>query len=139
MPTPLVRRVRAVALLAALAGAAACARAAAPAGDEAVASGAPRKHANVITAAEIAEARVTTAYHAVEVLRPTFLRGLRSNIQPVVYVNGQRWGGLEALRRVTADDVDTIRRLSASEAHTIYGPGLLGGVIDVVTRHGRGP
>ena len=136
MEFPIRSRVRALLVLSLLA-AGACTRAAST--DAEPPSGGVRRSANVITSAEIAEVHVATAYQAVEHLRPVYLRGLRSNIQPVVYVNGLRWGGLESLRRIRADDVETIRRLTASEAHTQYGPGLLGGVLDVVTRNGRGP
>jgi hypothetical protein len=99
------------------------------------------RNSDVITADEIQTASVSTAYEAVQRLRPTFLRGRgQSSISnpgsdlPVVYVNGLRSGGVDQLHTIPAQDVQTIRFISASDATTRYGTGHTGGVIEVTTR-----
>ena len=95
---------------------------------------------NVITAAEVESINVSTAYEAVQQLRPHFLqtRG-QASIQdpsagePIVYVNGVRYGGTDALNGIRAMDVAEFRFLSASDATTRYGTGHVGGVIEVRT------
>lgn len=142
MPNPTRLRIRTAALLLALATASACARSTPDPDPDAAPSAAsgPRTRVNVITAEEIAGTPASTAYHAIELLRPSYLRALRSSTAPAVYLNGQRWGGLEALRRINASDVALITRLSASEAQMRYGSGLLSsGVIEVETKSSRQP
>jgi hypothetical protein len=123
-------RIAAVALLAAVV--AACTSA--PRGGERVAR-------NVITAAEIASTTAATAYEAVRQLRPAFLQQRTSRrlggepaARPIVYVDGIRMGGLDALHRVHVSDVLEIRYLSAHDATTRYGTGHTGGVIEVRSR-----
>lgn len=96
---------------------------------------------NVLSHEEIATINVATAYDAVQQLRPEYLRtrGTISVQSPnpeyaVVYINGVRAGGLDALQRIRASDVQDMRYLSASEATTRYGTGHAGGVIEVRTR-----
>lgn len=100
-----------------------------------------RRQADVITAAEIASTNASNALHAIELLRPTFLRSRGSSsagrsFVPVAYVNGQRWGELGTLRSLPASDVATVRRLSGAEAQSRYGLDNVGGVIDVTTKSG---
>ena len=97
-----------------------------------------RRSSTVITAAEIADSRASTALNAVELLRPTFLRSTNPRFAIVVFVNGTRRGSVSELRNLRADEVETITRLNASEAQMRYGPDLLSGAIDVVTKPGRG-
>jgi hypothetical protein len=84
------------------------------AGAPADASARPRRQSDLITAQEIAEVRAATAYNAVELLRPTFLRSSNPRFPVVVYVNGSKRGGIEELRRLRPEDIESIRRLSAS-------------------------
>lgn len=98
---------------------------------------------NIITAEEIAEISVTTAYEAIQRLRPTFLRarGVNSFANPdpgfpIVYVNGIRTGELEVLHQIQAQTVLDIEYLSASEATQRFGTGNSGGAIVVRTRSG---
>jgi hypothetical protein len=94
-----------------------------------------------ITQAEIEQVNVSTAMEVVERLRPEFLRG-RGRISvsspesqyPVIYVNGMRAGPLEALRSISAVDVQEIRYISAADATTRWGTGHSGGVIEVRIR-----
>lgn len=96
---------------------------------------------DTLTAEEIAEANVGTAYEAVRQLRPEFLRtrGTMSmrdatNEYAVVYINGIRMGGPEQLNNVRAGDVSVIRYINASDATTRWGTGHAGGVIEVVVK-----
>jgi hypothetical protein len=52
----------------------------------------------------------------------------------VIYVNGMRAGPLEALRSISAVDVQEIRYISAADATTRWGTGHSGGVIEVRIR-----
>lgn len=103
------------------------------------ANAAPKRGArNVITAQEIQQLTgVSTAYEAVQRLRPQFLNA-RSTVLgsggTVVYVNGMRRGGVNALQQVAANEVKEIRYISARDATTKYGSGLTQGVIEVTTR-----
>ena len=69
-----------------------------------------------------------TALDAVRTLRPQFLRtrpsGSMRNQEPVpivVYVNGTRRGGIEALSQIQARAVVEIRWLSGNDATTRFG------------------
>jgi hypothetical protein len=95
----------------------------------------PRRNSNLITAEELSELSVSTAYEAVRQLRPGWLQGRGRQGLPVVYRNNSRWGGdprsLESIRIIA---ISEMRFLSASDATTLYGTGFTGGVILVVTR-----
>jgi outer membrane cobalamin receptor len=98
---------------------------------------------NVISQQEIADSNLTTAYEIVESLRPEYLRSrgmasMRSETPEtaVVYIDGVRAGGLEALRQISRDILQEIRFLSGSDATTMYGTGHGGGAIQVITRRG---
>ena len=97
----------------------------------------------VITRADLDRAPYASAYHAIESLRPTWLyhQGNATfsnpNPLPIVYLDGVRTGDLEQLYLMSADDVDTITRLSPSDATTRFGTGHLAGAIDVRTRRGQ--
>lgn len=113
-----------------------------PSADGARTVGAPgdRRSRDILTQSEIQEAGVGTTYDVVQRLRPAWLRtrssgSVRSTPQyAIVYLDGARIGGLEALRRVNATDVSTIRYLSAPDATTRYGTGHEGGAILVETK-----
>lgn len=112
-----------------------------------------RPKRDVITAEQIATIQVSSAYEIVQRLRPQFLRergsvsvrngGKEGHTLPaagepqtglVVYVNGARAGGVEALRGIPAHGVVEIRRVSARDATTTYGTGHPLGVIEVRTQ-----
>lgn len=126
-------RYRHVVLFVTLAAAAACASAGGP--------GNPgeRRSADVITAAEIQKVTgLTTAYDAVQRLRPQFLRthGRSTFVGSegiVVYVDGMQRGDLDALRQIGINDVKEIRYVNARDATTKYGTGVNQGVIEVLT------
>lgn len=98
-----------------------------------------RHSSDVITTEEIQQATgLSTAYDAVQRLRPQFLR-IRGPSTfggaegPVVYVNGMRRGGADSLRQIGITEVKEIRYLNARDATTKYGTGVSQGVIEVTT------
>jgi hypothetical protein len=133
-----------LAAIAALAALAACASGGSSSSDGSAtqAVGAPdgRRSSEILTHADIERAGVPTAYDAVQRLRPTWLRTRSSgSIQTspqyaVVYLDGAQIGGPESLRRISANDVQSIRYLRTADATTRYGTGHEGGAILVETR-----
>lgn len=109
---------------------------------------------NVITSEELrALEGVSSAYDAVQRLRPRFLRGRTGTFGTggandplsrtssaaeqstvVVYLDGVRFGGIDALRRINVDGVREIRFVPGRDATTKYGTNHGGGVIEVSTR-----
>jgi hypothetical protein len=101
----------------------------------------PRRSARVLTADEIAEVAVTTAYEAVELTRPQWLTtrssptmGNPQPTPPVVYLDGIRVGDLDELRRIRATVVERMEYLSPSDATTRFGTNHNGGAILITTR-----
>ena len=83
-----------------------------------------------------------SACEAVETLNPRWLqpRGSTPASGPFyarVVVDGTVRGELADLYRISINDIETMRYLSASDATTRYGTGYLGGIIEVTTRRGR--
>ena len=132
-------------------------------GNVETAAAATRGNLNLIVRAELEEAAGRTAWQVVESLRGRWLQPVRvSSISvdaagardgrvpligdseysgPVfarVVVDRTPRGELQELRFMVVDNIETMRRLSASEATTRYGTGNTGGVIEVTTR-GRAP
>ncbi len=94
-----------------------------------------RRSRNLITADELSELSVSSAYEAVRRLRPAWLQARGRSPLPVVYRNNSRWGGdPSSLESIRIDSVSEMRFLSASDATTRYGTGFTGGVILVMTR-----
>ena len=108
-------------------------------------SAAPRGSRDLITRAQIDQMSVQDAYEIVSRMRPEFLREQRgpssvsrtTGILPVVYIDGVRRGGPEALRGLRPGEVDEIHFMSATDATTRYGTDHAAGVIEVKSRHGR--
>lgn len=94
---------------------------------------------NLITTEQLEEARADAQnlFAVIERLRPNWLvsRGstMRERIDPVVYVDGTQFGGLESLRDIAIIAVLEVRWISASEATFQYGTGHAGGIIAVST------
>jgi hypothetical protein len=107
--------------------------------------GVPRR-GNMLTAAQMADAHadVTTAYDAVARLRPNWLaaHGVASNTAngpgteyALVFVDGQLYGGLDALRNIPAYHVGAFRYYDVTEAGARFGiKGGSSGVIEVTMR-----
>jgi outer membrane cobalamin receptor len=104
--------------------------------------GSARASREVISRAQIETMNATDAYDVVQRIRPEFLRQRgASSIQggsqlAVVYVDGVRRGGPEALRQLRATEVEEIRFVSGTDATTRYGTDHGGGAIEVRSRRG---
>ena len=92
---------------------------------------------------EIVASGAPTAYEAVQLRRPIWLssRGMKSfstrgSTYPVVYMNGMKYGDLEALRNIPAETIAEIRYITAEDATIQFGTGHPAGVIMVTTRTG---
>lgn len=91
---------------------------------------------------EIQASRESTAYDVIHKLRGNFLsyRGetsfdkSKSQPYPTVYVDGQEFGPISALRSIPASEISTIRLYRSWEATTKFGTGNMGGVIAISTR-----
>jgi hypothetical protein len=100
---------------------------------------------NVLSGEDIvaAHADITTAYDAVARLRPNWLapHGVMSTVAngsgteyATVYLDGQRYGDLSALKNIVGFHVQSIRYYNVTEAGARYGiRGGSSGVIDVTT------
>lgn len=95
-----------------LSGTVACATAAAGSGS----------NRDVLTAEEIRQSGARDAQEVVERLRPLWLRGRggrsfgRLSTEILVYLNGNRMGGLEALRGISIEMVGSMRYLDGPTA-----------------------
>ena len=103
----------------------------------------PRRERNRITQDElVAEKSQITTYEIVKVLRPQWFRegGARqlggsgaSTTQgtPILYIDGIRMDALQLMNSVPVLRIKEIRYLSPRDAHTRFGMGHEGGVIEV--------
>jgi phospholipase C len=97
---------------------------------------------DVITFDQIQESNVTTALQAVQRLKPRWLRPVRGNNsftareppEAVVFLDGVRFGDLSSLASITANIVDHMQYVTATEATTRYSTGYMGGAIEVFKR-----
>lgn len=93
-----------------------------------------------ITRAELQSVAASDAYEAIQSLRSRWLRSRAArtpndpNPEPVVYVDGTQRGGLQELRSVSVQDIETIRFVNGRDATTRWGTGHHAGVIDIRTR-----
>jgi hypothetical protein len=108
------------------------------------ASPGPMPDQQMITEPEIVGAHANSAYDVIHKLRANFLsaRGqtsilLATSSYPTVYVDGQRYGDIDALRIIPARDVASIRLYRAWDATTRFGTGNTNGVIAITTRLDR--
>ena len=97
----------------------------------------------VLTSEEIQlqKAGAWTAYDVIARLRPEYLRsrGATSlrNARPataVVYVDEMRYGTIDALKQMSADQIYRIEYINAADATTRFGTDHLGGAILVYTK-----
>jgi hypothetical protein len=102
----------------------------------------PRRNRNQITAEEIAEAHVSTAWDAVSRLRPAWLhnRGgaaedTDGSVEVQVYHNGVHDGDVQSLKQYAATDIQIIQYVDPITARTRFGRGHGRGVIMVTERH----
>lgn len=95
----------------------------------------PLRSPYLLTAGEISRVHVSSAYEAVEMLKPSFLVGMRGQSMRAVYLNGSRLlGGLENLRMIEASTVRQIVFLNGIDATTRFGSGNRAGAILVSTQ-----
>lgn len=102
-------------------------------------------NASLITEPEIVRSGAQTAYDVIKKLRANFLavRG-RTSLnasdpqeqipQPNVWLDGQYFGPVNALKSIPANQVGSIRMYRSWEVAARFGPNNLGGVIEVFTR-----
>lgn len=88
---------------------------------------------DAITREEITGSSATTAYEAVRLLRPAFLRS-RGGESPVLYVDGVYRGDLRGMEQIPAATVREIRYLDSTDATMRYGTGHTGGAVLVTTQ-----
>jgi len=100
----------------------------------------PARSTGDITRADLDDASYTSAHHAIERLRPSWLRrhGARTlsnpDPRPVVWVDGIRLGRIEELLNIRAETVEIISLLSPIDATTRFGTGHASGALVVRTR-----
>jgi hypothetical protein len=82
-----------------------------------------------------------SAYDLIAQLRPEYLRsrGATSISRPgagtaVVYLDGTRYGDLQTLRSMSAEQIERVDYLNASEATTRFGTDNTGGAILITTK-----
>lgn len=109
---------------------------AAPAPDAAAPADAVKPDPNLISNAELAAARVATAYEAVDRLHQRWFKdALTGRAATVYWDNNQPIGGPDALREIPVQDVVEIRYLDGRASNQRW-PGNTGGAIVVVKRRG---
>ena len=98
---------------------------------------------SLLTADEIQSSRSvgSSAYDLISQLRPEFLRSRgRASLQDmspvtaVIYVDDIRFGELDSLRKLGADQIYNVRYIGASDATTRFGTDHLGGAILINTK-----
>ena len=93
----------------------------------------------------VANTAFANAMEIIRQIRPRWLRAARgqgtatfgsggSAVEPVVFLDGVRFGGLGSLRDISLTNVVHMDYLDSREAPTLYGTGYMGGAIQVVTR-----
>ncbi len=105
-------------------------------------AGGSQRSGNTLTREEVLAASVQTAYDAVARLRPQWLQSrgpmsVRSggSAAPAVFMDGQQYGSLDALRDIRSTDVESIEFIGAADATTRYGTGYPAGIIMVRSQH----
>ena len=96
---------------------------------------------NIITAAQIAASQQTNAYDVVSRLRPNFLKSrgrttvyAQGSDYATVFLDGQSFGDLSALRNISAAQIRSIQFIRGTDAVTTYGMQYGAGVIDIRTK-----
>ena len=107
-------------------------------------SDAPPHDPELITSDELAQAKGSTVYNAVQELRPNWVMRTRPNpalprqTPVIVYVDGQRLGaGIDALRTIPISTAVSVQFFSPTSAEGRFGPGHSLGAIEVITKPGR--
>ena len=133
MSTPLAR----LALSLTLAAAAACSTTA-PYGFH-QATAAPFPSRDLLGEAEIQNAHVSTAYDAINRLRPGFIhwqRNATASQRRLVYVDGTLMGGVEWLQSIPATDIHEVRLVTPLTSSGMYPLNNSSGAIVITTKYG---
>ena len=88
----------------------------------------------VLLAEDVEMGSVQDVYQLIQRHRSLWLRGRGALGPPIVYLNGQRRGGIQTLQDIPAGDFFQAQLLSPAEATSLYGTGHASGVISVETR-----
>lgn len=124
-----MRRQRIIAPLAMLVLLAACATSGVSSGE----SSGPRRRTNVLVPEEWQGQNLTTAYDAVQRLRPSWLQARGGTGLPAVFRNNTEWGSHpRALDGILLDEISEMRFMSGPDATTRFGSGYPGGIIHVI-------
>lgn len=107
-----------------------------------------QRRSDVITLEEIERARpnVSTAYDVVQTLRPRWLKSREALLtgrhdapveaaQVHVYLDDIDMGGVDYLKTILAERVLELRRLSANQAASRFGPSVGPGIVVTLKRH----
>lgn len=99
----------------------------------------PRRNVDIITTEEVDRTSAATALEIIQRVRPSWLRtrGSASILlaAPIrVYVDGAPFGGVDALRQLSANAVERMERLGSSEATRRFGTDHANGAVIVYTR-----
>jgi hypothetical protein len=99
-----------------------------------------RSSPSVLTETRISGTKATNVYDAIQRLHPVALNaGGAESLDPMVYLDGMRLGGVSELQRIPAAGIAEIRFLNAVEATALFGPSQRSaGAIILKTRTGRG-
>lgn len=92
------------------------------------------RNSNRITAEELETVATFSAYEAVRRLRPQWLRVRTQASPPVVFLDGVQMGGPEVLNNFRASQFREMLHRSGPDATTLYGTGVAGGTIELVSR-----
>lgn len=84
---------------------------------------------NILSAAEIEQANVPTAYEAVDRRRRRWFRDLTGEGEVTVYMNNQKQGSKEYLREIPAQDIAYLEYLKGTDAVMRFGQEARGGAI----------
>ncbi|MDX1566596.1 MAG: hypothetical protein R3223_02275 [Longimicrobiales bacterium] len=98
------------------------------------------RNPDVITSEELRGTQIQseTAYNAIQRLRPAWLRARGSSFTggrqlPSVFVDGTRYGEIDALRSLNVSEIAEIEYLDSRDATTRFGTGYPAGAIMVTT------
>lgn len=96
---------------------------------------------DVLTREDLENTMQVTAFDAVRQARPSWLRvrgpnSIHADNPILVYVDGVRSGGVEALQGIPVITIERVRYYDAPEAQARFGLNHTNGAIEVITRKG---
>jgi len=101
--------------------------------------GGPTIDANLLSLEQISEEGPSNAYNIIQALRPTWFQkrgptSFENEGEIRVYLDGTSLGGLEALRGIHSDNIQSMEFLDERKASFRFGPGHEQGVILVTLK-----